>query len=176
VDIQKISRNEIIVLNEDKQIDIEGKLCIPVSWIYFQLKLHNIEEMDTSELMKTLGGRMILDVLVNSKRDEEWKSTLRFVELAIIDLENGNDKLYFIGNHRIYLTIGEKKVNSLNFKYLVRDCWKDKEGNKIPNYAYVAGDYANEFDFNSRALLMVKPYGLKLKQMAVCHDAKELFN
>lgn len=175
MDIQKVKSADITILNDEyNRISIKGKICIPVSWIYFQSKACNIKKMDTSKLCESLGGRMVLDVIVNAQRDEDWQSTLRSVDLAVIDIEGGNDKLFNVQGNKVLLYVGDKQVNSLNFKYCLHDGWfKNKE--PWPKNVWVEGNYANEYDFNTHALMMVKPYGLKLKKPAIIHKEEELF-
>lgn len=175
MDIQKVKPSDIITLTDEYNIfDIKGKICIPVSWIYFQSKACNIKRMDTSKLCESLGGRMILDIIVNAQRDEEWKSTLKSVHLAILDIENGHDELFNVGNNKVILDVGEKQVNSLNFKYCLHDGWNNN-GEPWPKNVWTHGNYANEYDFNTHALMMVKTYGFKLKKPAFIHSEEELF-
>jgi len=174
MDIQKVKPNDIVSMPDDGAIDITGNIVIPVSWIYYQMKLKNVKPLDVDKLRETLGGSIILDVMINAKRDEKSLSYLKKVDLLIMDTNSGKDR-YLCCSGRVKLIVNGKIVNDINFKHKLSDGWYY---NDKPNETFIDfdGEFEHEANFNQAILKMLKPYGIKLKKITAIRETSDLFN
>jgi len=175
MDIQKVKVEDIQKLTGDVTIDITGKIVIPASWIYYQMKLKNIQPLDVNKLRETLGGCVIFDIMVNAKRDQKGKSFLKLVDLVIMDTAKGIDR-FVECDGRVRLTVNGKQVNDIDFKRKLSDNWYRANDPEKKPIISLNGEFEHEANFNSNMLKMVKPYGVRLKSIAVVKESSELFS
>lgn len=176
MDVQKVRPDDIITVTSNiSSFDLTGKVCVPVSWLYFQMRESNIAAMSIEELQSSLGGRVCLDVMLNAKKDEKHLSTLRYVDLCVMNLQNGIDKFYNFGDAKVIFMVEGVKVNVINFAHKLCEGLVDYREPDGETCIRMDGSFANELDFNEHMLMMVKPYKIKLKKPTLLHDSSEFF-
>lgn len=177
MDIQRVRSSDIVTLDgqDGYSFHITGVICVPVSWLYFQMRQSNIAEMSIQDLQSSLGGRVCLDVMLNAKKDVQHESILRDVDILFMNPKKHIDKYVNFGDSKVTFFVDEKEVNVLNFEHKPSDdCYKIGDPNHL--FTGMIGSYADELEFNEHMLMMVKPYGIKLKNPTMFNNSSEFFS
>lgn len=178
MDVQKVRADQIdSVTNAGTQdFNITGRIIIPASWIYFQVKMDNLKVKSLEKLRDTLGGRIILDIIVIAMNDEKWRSPVQNIDLLCLDTKSGVNKYYYITNTEVVLLVNGKVVNTLNFsnKYFHGD-EKLYMNCDYPEIGF-SGDVSQEMGCNDSMMSMVGKYGLRIKNDPIIHDLNELLS